>query len=143
MKKLLLLSLLVLFGCSPPIGELSYFELPNQNEFQRWVEADSLYYEVLTDREQIMVDAVNDEGDNFFNNETKKLKFGQITWSDILEWYKSYQLKYDSIYKIELIKYGKVSSLSENNIEYIRDAILRVNYPLITKFTQELVDWNL
>lgn len=130
MKKLLLLSLLVLFGCSSPIGELSYFEYPKEVQFNKWIEVDTLYYSALKTREELDEWSLNDNGENFFENTAKKLKFNKITWADIVE----YEVLYSEVI-------NEVLNEDKSNFEEV-NSIVNESYPLINKFIEELNDWE-
>ena len=135
MKKLLLLSLLFISCGQSPVGELSIFELPNQSEFQRWVEYDSLYYQTINTREMLTEWSINDEGKDFFNDETKKLKFANITWAELLEYEKSYSI---------LVGEVRANNIDESasRVFEIADSIQKSKYPLINQFISEVSDWD-
>lgn len=130
MRKLLLLSLLFI-GCGQSsVGELSYFEYPKEAQFNKWVEVDTLYYSALKTREELDEWSLNDNGENFFENTAKKLKFNKITWADIV--------KYEKLYS-EVI--NEVLNEDKSNFEEV-NSIVNESYPLINKFIEELNDWS-
>ena len=87
MKKLLLLSLL-LIGCNDSNhGDLSIFNDPTPEQFAEWVAIDSAYYKQVLPLVDIhkKYSALNPYGSNPWKNSRFHLEYSDLTWRGYLE----------------------------------------------------------
>jgi len=98
MKRLLLLSLLII-GCnSDNHGNLSIFKDPSPEQFAKWVEVDSTYYKGVLD----MVDLYKSSGELNFNgnpweNRRFQLEYSELTWRGLYDFVNYYSELYDEL----------------------------------------------
>ena len=98
MKRLLLLSLLII-GCnSDNHGNLSIFKDPSPEQFAKWVEVDSAYYKGVLG----MVDLYKSSGELNFNgnpweNRRFQLEYSELTWRGLYDFVNYYSELYDEL----------------------------------------------
>ena len=91
MKRLLIISLLII-GCqNDDHGNLSIFEDPTPEQFAKWVEVDSTYYIAVLP----MVDLYKREGEsnirgNGWENSRFQLEYSELTWRGLYDYVNYY-----------------------------------------------------
>ena len=91
MKRLLIISLLII-GCqNDDHGNLSIFEDPSPEQFAEWVEVDSTYYIAVLP----MVDLYKREGEsnirgNGWENSRFQLEYSELTWRGLYDYVNYY-----------------------------------------------------
>ncbi len=94
MKRLLLLSLLFL-GCNNPNnhGNLSIFKTPTPEQFNKWVEVDSSYINMVSPMVDVYKGSakLNFNGNPWINKEFQS-EYSDLTWRELFKLSKIYSL---------------------------------------------------
>ena len=129
MKKLLVIFFFFL-ACTgnyhpKDVGALSILEYPDNKELNKWIEIDSQYAKVYQVRRYFE----NFVKKDFFEEEENKIEFGELKWSDMLE----YQKKYAEL----LNKYQKNYNDSKELTRFV-DSVIMLEYPIIDDFVTKI-----
>ena len=129
MKKALVIIFLFI-SCSgnyqpKDVGSLSILEYPDNKELNNWIQIDSQYSKVYQVRRYFE----NFVKEDFFEEEENKIEFGELKWSDILE----YQKKYAEL----LNKYQKNYNDSKELTRFV-DSVIMLEYPIIDDFVNKI-----
>lgn len=107
------------------VGALSILEYPDNKELNKWIEIDSQYAKVYQVRRYFE----NFVKKDFFEEEENKIEFGELKWSDMLE----YQKKYAEL----LNKYQKNYNDSKELTRFV-DSVIMLEYPIIDDFVNKI-----
>ena len=107
------------------VGNLSILEYPDNKDLNKWIEVDSQYAKVYQVRRYFE----NFVKEDFFEEEENKIEFGELKWSDILE----YQKKYAEL----LNKYQKNYNDSKELTRFV-DSVIMLEYPIIDDFVTKI-----
>ena len=110
---------------SKDVGNLSILKYPENKELNRWIKIDSQYARVYQVRRYFE----NFVKEDFFQEEENKMEFGELTWSDMLE----YQKKYSEL----LNKYQKNYKDSKELTRFV-DSIIMIEYPIVDDFVSKI-----
>ena len=129
MKKLLVIFLFFV-ACTgnyhpKDVGALSILEYPDNKELNNWIQIDSQYSRVYQVRRYFE----NFVKKDFFEEEENKIEFGELKWSDMLE----YQKKYAEL----LNKYQKNYNDSKELTRFV-DSVIMLEYPIIDDFVNKI-----
>ena len=129
MKKLLVIFFFFL-ACTgnyhpKDVGALSILEYPDNKVLNKWIEIDSQYAKVYQVRRYFE----NFVKKDFFEEEENKIEFGELKWSDMLE----YQKKYAEL----LNKYQKNYNDSKELTRFV-DSVIMLEYPIIDDFVTKI-----
>ena len=129
MKKALVIFFL-LIACNgnyqpKDVGSLSILEYPDNKELNNWIQVDSQYTKVYLVRRYFE----NFVKEDFFEEEENKIEFGELKWSDMLE----YQKKYAEL----LNKYQKNYNDSKELTRFV-DSVIMLEYPIIDDFVTKI-----
>ena len=107
------------------VGSLSILEYPDNNDLNNWIQIDSQYSKVYQVRRYFE----NFVKEDFFEEEENKIEFGELKWSDMLE----YQKKYAEL----LNKYQKNYNDSKELTRFV-DSVIMLEYPIIDDFVNKI-----
>ena len=107
------------------VGSLSILEYPDNKELNNWIQIDSQYSIVYQVRRYFE----NFVKEDFFEEEENKIEFGELKWSDMLE----YQKKYAEL----LNKYQKNYNDSKELTRFV-DSVIMLEYPIIDDFVNKI-----
>ena len=107
------------------VGNLSILEYPDNKDLNKWIEIDSQYAKVYQVRRYFE----NFVKEDFFEEEENKIKFGNLTWSDMSE----YQKKYAEL----LNKYQKNYKDNKELTRFV-DSVIMIEYPIIDDFVNKI-----
>lgn len=110
---------------SKDVGSLSILEYPDNKELNNWIQIDSQYSRVYQVRRYFE----NFVKKDFFEEEENKIEFGELKWSDMLE----YQKKYAEL----LNKYQKNYNDSKELTRFV-DSVIMLEYPIIDDFVNKI-----
>tara|TARA_B100000123_G_scaffold156104_1_gene115494 strand:+ start:224 stop:637 length:414 start_codon:yes stop_codon:yes gene_type:complete len=110
---------------SKDVGSLSILEYPDNKELNNWIQIDSQYSRVYQVRRYFE----NFVKKDFFEEEENKIEFGELKWSDMLEYQKEYA---------ELLnKYQKNYNDSKELTRFV-DSVIMLEYPIIDDFVNKI-----
>ena len=110
---------------SKDVGSLSILEYPDNKELNNWIQIDSQYSRVYQVRRYFE----NFVKEDFFQEEENKIEFGELKWSDMLEYQKEYA---------ELLnKYQKNYNDSKELTRFV-DSVIMLEYPIIDDFVNKI-----
>ena len=107
------------------VGSLSILEYPDNKDLNNWIQIDSQYSRVYQVRRYFE----NFVKEDFFEEEENKIEFGELKWSDMLE----YQKKYAEL----LNKYQKNYNDSKELTRFV-DSVIMLEYPIIDDFVNKI-----
>ena len=107
------------------VGTLSILEYPDNKDLNNWIQIDSQYSKVYQVRRYFE----NFVKEDFFEEEENKIEFGELKWSDMLE----YQKKYSEL----LNKYQKNYNDSKELTRFV-DSVIMLEYPIIDDFVTKI-----
>ena len=107
------------------VGSLSILEYPDNKDLNNWIQIDSQYSKVYQVRRYFE----NFVKEDFFEEEENKIEFGELKWSDMLE----YQKKYAEL----LNKYQKSYNDSKELTRFV-DSVIMLEYPIIDDFVNKI-----
>ena len=107
------------------VGSLSILEYPDNKDLNNWIQIDSQYSKVYQVRRYFE----NFVKEDFFQEEENKIEFGELKWSDMLE----YQKKYAEL----LNKYQKNYNDSKELTRFV-DSVIMLEYPIIDDFVTKI-----
>ena len=107
------------------VGSLSILEYPDNKDLNNWIQIDSQYSKVYQVRRYFE----NFVKEDFFQEEENKIEFGELKWSDMLE----YQKKYAEL----LNKYQKNYNDSKELTRFV-DSVIMLEYPIIDDFVNKI-----
>ncbi len=107
------------------VGSLSILEYPDNKDLNNWIQIDSQYSKVYQVRRYFE----NFVKEDFFEEEENKIEFGELKWSDMLE----YQKKYAEL----LNKYQKNYNDSKELTRFV-DSVIMLEYPIINDFVTKI-----
>ena len=107
------------------VGSLSILEYPDNKDLNNWIQIDSQYSKVYQVRRYFE----NFVKEDFFEEEENKIEFGELKWSDMLE----YQKKYAEL----LNKYQKNYNDSKELTRFV-DSVIMLEYPIIDDFVSKI-----
>ncbi len=107
------------------VGSLSILEYPDNKDLNNWIQIDSQYSKVYQVRRYFE----NFVKEDFFEEEENKIEFGELKWSDMLE----YQKKYAEL----LNKYQKNYNDSKELTRFV-DSVIMLEYPIIDDFVTKI-----
>ena len=107
------------------VGSLSILEYPDNKDLNNWIQIDSQYSKVYQVRRYFE----NFVKEDFFEEEENKIEFGELKWSDMLE----YQKKYAEL----LNKYQKNYNDSKELTRFV-DSVIMLEYPIIDDFVNKI-----
>ena len=107
------------------VGSLSILEYPDNKDLNNWIQIDSQYSKVYQVRRYFE----NFVKEDFFEEEENKIEFGELKWSDMLE----YQKKYAEL----LNKYQKNYNDSKELTRFV-DSLIMIDYPVINDFVNKI-----
>jgi hypothetical protein len=107
------------------VGSLSILEYPDNKDLNNWIQIDSQYSRVYQVRRYFE----NFVKEDFFEEEENKIEFGELKWSDMLE----YQKKYAEL----LNKYQKNYNDSKELTRFV-DSVIMLEYPIIDDFVTKI-----
>ena len=107
------------------VGTLSILEYPDNKDLNNWIQIDSQYSKVYQVRRYFE----NFVKEDFFEEEENKIEFGELKWSDMLE----YQKKYAEL----LNKYQKNYNDSKELTRFV-DSVIMLEYPIIDDFVTKI-----
>ena len=103
----------------------SILEYPDNKDLNNWIQIDSQYSKVYQVRRYFE----NFVKEDFFEEEENKIEFGELKWSDMLE----YQKKYAEL----LNKYQKNYNDSKELTRFV-DSVIMLEYPIIDDFVNKI-----
>ena len=107
------------------VGSLSILEYPDNKDLNNWIQIDSQYSKVYQVRRYFE----NFVKEDFFEEEENKIEFGELKWSDMLEYQKEYA---------ELLnKYQKNYNDSKELTRFV-DSVIMLEYPIIDDFVNKI-----
>ena len=112
------------------VGSLSILEYPDNKDLNNWIQIDSQYSKVYQVRRYFE----NFVKEDFFQEEENKIEFGELKWSDMLE----YQKKYAEL----LNKYQKNYNDSKELTRFV-DSVIMLEYPIIDDFVTKIFRYEM
>ena len=108
------------------VGSLSILEYPDNKDLNNWIQIDSQYSKVYQVRRYFE----NFVKEDFFEEEENKIEFGELKWSDMLEYQKYAEL---------LNKYQKEYNDSKELTRFV-DSVIMLEYPIIDDFVTKILN---
>ena len=96
------------------VGSLSILEYPDNKDLNKWIEIDSQYAKVYQVRRYFE----NFVKEDFFEEEENKIEFGELKWSDMLEYQKNYN--------------------DSKELTRFVDSVIMLEYPIIDDFVTKI-----
>ena len=123
MKKLLILSLLII-SCDNPEnhGNLSIFETPSSEQFDKWLEIDSVYIDMVTPMVKVYKGSakLNFNG-NPWENKSFQSEYSDLTWRELYD----YVIYSKEIYnELGYQEGGKFLDSLNNRFDQMRDDLI-------------------
>jgi hypothetical protein len=123
MKKLLILSFLII-SCDNPEnhGNLSIFETPSSEQFDKWLEIDSLYIDMVTPMVKVYKGSakLNFNG-NPWENKSFQSEYSDLTWRELYD----YVIYSKEIYnELGYQEGGKFLDSLNNRFDQMRDDLI-------------------
>ena len=123
MKKLLILSFLII-SCDNPEnhGNLSIFETPSSEQFDKWLEIDSVYIDMVTPMVKIYKGSakLNFNG-NPWENKSFQSEYSDLTWRELYD----YVIYSKEIYnELGYQEGGKFLDSLNNRFDQMRDDLI-------------------
>ncbi|MDA9211724.1 hypothetical protein N9O67_01655 [Flavobacteriaceae bacterium] len=123
MKKLLILSFLII-SCDNPEnhGNLSIFETPSSEQFDKWLEIDSIYIDMVTPMVKVYKGSakLNFNG-NPWENKSFQSEYSDLTWRELYD----YVIYSKEIYnELGYQEGGKFLDSLNNRFDQMRDDLI-------------------